>query len=252
MKQPTITATALVKESEKITGQIQDVETQHGALQDELSALDRRLDLLAGQEEVDEKAVADCLSRKQAVMGESDFLKRRAAALQQKKAATERAEAGARLEQVAEEAGRLVLAESEALPAYARGIDALKAAVSALVEIHRQHRELNLESVFWMEKYGLSRPSLSQLSELPDLNSLVTTLGQLFAPLHTTGIDSEWTRKRQQLSRHPELRQQREEPTQVQARPEERPVPRTTTIAVRPDHEEDRTPNKMTALLRNN
>ena len=255
MKQSAISATATVKESERIAGQIRDVEIRQAALQDELSAIDRQLNFLAAGEEIDEKAVADCLNRKQAVVGESDFLKRRAAALQQKKGATEHAEAGARLEQIAEEAERLALAEGEALPAYARGVEVLKEAVSALVEIHRQHCELNLESIFWMEKYGLSRPNLSQLGELPDLNSLdptslLATLSQLFAPLQSTGLYSEWTRKRQELSRHPELRQhQREDAAPVQtSKPEERLVPRTTTIPVKPSDEEQR-PNRLKQLL---
>jgi hypothetical protein len=243
MKQAAISATATVKESERIAGQILDVETRQTALQEELSAIDRQLNFLAAGEEIDEKAVAACLSRKQAVTGESDFLKRRAAALEQKKGATERAEAGARLEQIAEEAGRLALAEGEAFTPYTRGVDALKAAISTLVEIHRQHRELNLERVFLQEKWGFNNPHLTQLGELPDLGALSATLGQLFAPLHTTGISSEWTRKRQELSQHPELRQHpREEPA---------PVPRTTTIPVKPAHEEDHKPNELQRLLRN-
>jgi len=103
-----------------------------------------------------------------------------------------------------------------------------------------------------MEKYGLSRPNLSQLGELPDLNSLVARLGQLFALLHSTGLYSEWTRKRQELSRHPEQRQhQREDAAPVQASAPQ-PGKESVAIPVKPDHEEDHKRNKLQQLLRNN
>src|SRR5712691_3337669 len=119
MKNPQESTMAQSKQSERLAAQIHEVASQHAALQDELGAIDRRLDLLAAADELDQHAVADCQARRQTVLGESDFLTRRLGALQAKKGDAEHEEAGQRLQQIVAEVEHLVESETPALEAYA-------------------------------------------------------------------------------------------------------------------------------------
>src|SRR5713101_2634255 len=177
--------------SEKIAALIVETETRLTALDKELEAFDTQQDVVVGAETLDQDALTSLCARRAATETEHRALIRRLQVLAQQKSEAERQEAGMRLQAIVAEAERLAEAHAPARAAYDDAVDVLTQTMSALVELHRQHSELGLETVYWMEKYRFPRPSVPQLGELPDFNSLVTTLGQLCASLFRVSLDSE-------------------------------------------------------------
>ena len=238
-----------MKESERLNEQIHLVEIQQLALTDELRAIDKRLDQLAGQEEVDEQAVAEALNRKQAVFSETDFLTRRTSALEKKRGEAERAEAQGRLDEIPNEASRLVEAESLTLIRFHEIACSLLNQAKALVDIHVGHRELILEEVFLLEKFNLARPDVPQLSEVPKAGELSGEIAKIFSLISEASVNSLWVRKRQRLAIERRQEHQprasapeRERVIAIEARPNVR-------VPAKPEHEEDRKPNIMQRLL---
>jgi hypothetical protein len=237
------------KQSGRIGGLITETEARLTTLDSELALQNQEHDRLAAAEELDTEALESLRMRSAAILAEKDTLTRRVSALRAKKGEAERQEAAARIEQIIEETEDLVQADGIARSAYSAAVAVLMEKASALVEIHKQHRELTLESVFLMELFGFTRPAIPQLRDLPNL-SFLNDLGGIFASRSEVSLNSPWSRKRQELQTHPELRQHPpREPKLVQAAA---PLParETVTIPVKPEHDEDHKPNRLQQLLR--
>jgi hypothetical protein len=239
-------APQLVKESEQITRRIEETLAQIAEKEAEFLNIPAQKECILGEIDFDRQALEAVEAGEFALGRELENLRSRVSLLGKKKETALRQEAAGRIEEIQGEAARIIEAEALARARYEEAIHTLIGRAEELASLHSRHGELRYEAIFYVDRYSLTRPNLASLNELPDVANVSAEIAKTFGPVREAGFDSPWVRRRQQLRQRPrEQAVASEASPQVQRLPE-RAVPR---IAAKPEHDEDRKPNAVRALL---
>jgi hypothetical protein len=100
------------------------------------------------------------------------------------------------LQAIVAEAEKLTELEGPALAAFDAAVKVLAGCAHAIADLHKKHAELASEEVYLVERYRLSRLTMSQLQEMPNSAKISSELAGIFSSARQQ--DSPWVRKRMQ------------------------------------------------------
>lgn len=188
------------KPSALIAARIQETKARLCEVEAALAKLPAEKDQVLGAENIDHAALDAIETQEAHLTREAEHLLMRLPLLEKQGEAVEKAEGQARLDAMPTETEDLREGALIALLGWMNAEQELLKYGRELGAAYRKRRELGLEEVFLVERFGLPRARLVNLDEPPQFAELQRSLGQIWYEAQNS--PSPWEEKRRQWQEH--------------------------------------------------
>jgi len=250
-----VTTPSVIKTSERIAAQIEEAKNRIAGLNTELSGVEQQFALLAAEESIDEAAVENLRKRKIGILADLDLFHQRVGIFQTKKAAAEKSEAQARVEEIEAATRELSEQGAKTLERFRGALSSAEQALGELSTFALAGFRLLHEAQLLQFQHLLPQPNLAAIPkvEVEDADLKRLTNAVYYMPRNPAYHDDEHihalNRLKGQRAKEEQPRKQEQPGPMPASKSEPLPVRETITIPARPE-EDHRQLNRMQQLLR--
>jgi predicted nucleic acid-binding Zn-ribbon protein len=185
-----------VLESGRISSLLRETQTRLAETQAALDRLPEERRTILGATEVDHKALESLDERKTALAVDLDDVQTRIRLLTEQHAEAQKAEAGIRLRDIAQEVTTLRADLGTATAALENAGEALLAAARRVTALHCAHRELQLETAALIRTFRFPTAQVQTLQQPTFYADFLPHLGAAFDPIREGLLSTTWPRKK--------------------------------------------------------